>query len=93
MTEYLYNHSGRRFRIIKKTKKRIFYARDPLLLEGVVDEYPNIRDLTYCGVVGGIDRQEIELNGKVRAQKRLKTVSATAYVEDLVLYLKPDDEP
>ena len=77
--EYLYGswydnedceHYFYRFRITRKTAKRIFYLRQEERIdasgEPVVNEYPNIRSTSdRDNQVGFVDRQELETKGEV----------------------------
>jgi hypothetical protein len=81
--EYLYNRSGDRFQIIKRTKQRIYYSRKPLPAVERPDEYPNVRDSTDYGV-GFIDRQEIEREDEIWSRKTGKW-----WERDARLYLRP----
>jgi hypothetical protein len=81
--EYLYNKSGDKFQIIKKTRQRIYYSRQPLPVVERSDEYPNVRDSTDYGI-GFIDRQEIERDAEIWSRKTGKW-----WGRDARLYLRP----
>jgi hypothetical protein len=76
VTEYLYNRGGRPFRILKKTKQRIYYNRSPFQ-----ENDPAIRD--YYGI-GYVNRRELERDGEIWSHK-----SGGWWEEDARLYLKP----
>ena len=73
LVEYLYSrahHDGEiylyRFQIAKRTAKRVYYLRK----EELIDEHgglyeTGIEDTTYNGVVGFVDRQQLEAEGFV----------------------------
>ncbi len=63
ITEYLYTRHGYKFRITKKTKKRVFYCREPLPIEE--SEYTDIRFLAHTDEIGVVDRQKLEQEGEV----------------------------
>lgn len=87
ITEYLYSREGYKFRITKKTKKRIFYCREPIPIKERED---NIRFLAYADEIGMVDRQKLEQEGDVYN-------NAHCWQSDWLLYLNPpsprEDEP
>ena len=63
ITEYLYTRHGYKFRITKKTKKRVFYCREPLPIGEREDI--GIRSLAHADEIGVVDRQKLEQEGEV----------------------------
>ena len=65
VTEYLYSRNGYKFRIIRKTAKRIFYSHRPIPIEEPADKRIKIEMNASLENVGGyIDRQKIERDGE-----------------------------
>jgi hypothetical protein len=81
VVEYLYSGS-RRFQILKKTKQRIYYSSQPLVLEDENSRY-NTRDLTDYRVKF-INRQKIERDGEIWSHR-----SSGWWEADARLYLAP----
>jgi hypothetical protein len=82
--EYLYNRSGSKFQIIRKTAKRIYYARRALPVKEQADA-PQIQDLDDS--IAFINRAVIERQREIWSHKR-----GGWWEADCRLYLTPSSE-
>ena len=93
--------SFKRFRITKKTAKRVFYLRDGERIDehGEPIDYGGIRDLTYSDdETGFVDRQKLEQDGRVHNYARHWTArdyELFISLEAMLAACRPaaDDEP
>jgi hypothetical protein len=73
VVEYLYNRGGRPFRILKKTKQRIYYDRNPFQEDN--DNPFHFLDANNPKV-GYVNRQEIERNGEAWSRSDRSEIDA-----------------